>query len=65
MGGELQTSEESIEVEWVSRAEARRCVTFPPLVRRLSHMLDYDGRVRFEAFCMADGVMEILEEKVL
>lgn len=64
-GGELQTSEESIEVEWVSRAEARRRVTFPPLVRRLSHMLDYDGRVRFETFRMADGVMEILEEKVL
>lgn len=64
-GGELQTSEESVEVEWVNCAEARRRVTFPPLARRLSHMLDYDGRVRFEAFRMAGDAMEILEERVL
>ena len=64
-GGELQTSEESVEVEWVDCAQARRRVTFPPLARRLSHMLDYDGRVRFEAFRMTGDAMEILEEKVL
>lgn len=64
-GGELQTSEESVEVEWVNCAEACRRVTFPPLARRLSHMLDYGGRVRFEAFRMVGDAMEILEEKVL
>lgn len=35
--GELKPSEESIEVAWVSREEARRRVMFPPIARRLAH----------------------------
>lgn len=52
-------------MEWANCAEARRRVTFPPLARRLLHMLDYDGRVRFEAFRMTGDAMEILEARVL
>lgn len=64
-GGELKPSEESVEVAWVSREEARRRVVFPPIARRLAHMLDYDGRTRFEAFRMNGGEMEILQKIIL
>ena len=64
-GGELKPSEESIKVAWVSREEARRRVMFPPIARRLAHMLDYDGRTRFESFRMNGGEMEIFQEIIL
>ena len=38
---------------------------FPPIARRLAHMLDYDGRTHFEAFRMNGGEMEILQEIIL
>lgn len=52
VSGELNTSDESSIVEWVSREEARRRVTFPPFIERLNDMLSFDGTVTFQAFSM-------------
>ena len=55
VSGEPTVSEESLEVAWFSRDEARRLVTFPAFVERLSDMLDYDGSVHFSAFRWQSG----------
>lgn len=47
--GEIKTSEESLEVKWVSREDARNMVTFPLTKKRLENMLDYSG----EMYCFA------------
>ena len=47
--GEIKTSEESLEVKWVSREDARNIVTFPLTKKRLENMLDYSG----EMYCFA------------
>lgn len=49
-GGKPTTSPESLEVEWVTRDEARRRVVLPPLRDRLRDMLDFDGRVMYRSY---------------
>ncbi|MBC7807128.1 MAG: NUDIX hydrolase [Akkermansiaceae bacterium] len=52
-GGEPTTSPESLEVEWVSRDEARRRVTRPPLRDRLRDMLDFTGQVVYRSYAFS------------
>lgn len=45
VGGDLQTSPESLEVRWVSPEEALRLVTLPVTKHRLAEMLTADGKM--------------------
>lgn len=49
VGGELQTSEESVEVRWVTRDEAFKLISFPLTGKRLENMLS--GREEATLFC--------------
>ena len=44
-GGELRTSDESLEVRWVSKKEAMDLITFPMTKKRLENMLSGSQRV--------------------
>lgn len=41
--GEIRTSEESLEVKWVSREDTGNMVTFPLTKKRLENMLEHSG----------------------
>lgn len=47
--GEIRTSEESLEVKWVSREDAGNMVTFPLTKKRLENMLEHSE----ENYCFA------------
>ena len=49
-GGAIRTSEESLEVKWVSREDAKNMVTFPLTKKRLENMLESTGTVYCFAF---------------
>ena len=49
IGGELATSEESIEVKWVKRNEAINYITYPLTKKRLEQMLSKADKV--SVFC--------------
>lgn len=48
-GGNIITSDESLEVKWVSKGDARSMVTFPLTKKRLENMLVQTG----EMYCFA------------
>ena len=50
IGGEIRTSDESLEVKWVSREDARNMVTFPLTKKRLENMLKQTGGMYCFAF---------------
>ncbi|MGE5653088.1 MAG: NUDIX hydrolase [Bacillota bacterium] len=50
VGGEAQTSNESLDVGWFSREAARQMVTAPQNALRLSDYLDHTGRVVYKAY---------------
>ncbi len=60
IGGEIRTSDESLEVKWVSREDARNMVTFPLTKKRLENMVEHSG----EMYCFAfrREPFEILED---
>ncbi|MCI9127875.1 MAG: NUDIX domain-containing protein [Eubacterium sp.] len=43
IGGKIRTSEESLEVKWVSCEDAQNMVTFPLTKKRLGNMLEHFG----------------------
>ena len=45
ISGELTTSDESLEVRWVSVEEALKLVDFPVTVKRLKNMLSLSGQI--------------------
>ncbi len=49
-GGAPTVSEESLEVEWVSREDALMRVTRAPLHDRLRDMIEFDGRVIYRSY---------------
>lgn len=60
VGGELQTSEESTEVMWVSPEKALEMITFPLTKMRLENMLS--GREKATLFCFKrENTFEITE----
>lgn len=66
ISGEIRPSDESVKVEWVSRAEALRRVTHPVYVRRLQKMLNYDGDTVFCSFRKENtGQTEWIDEVIL
>ncbi len=48
--GVLQTSAESLRVEWMKPEEARAAVTHPSMASRLEHLLAFTGRVRYLSY---------------
>ena len=62
IGGELRTSEESIEVIWASPEEALNLITFPLTRKRLENMLS--GREEAALFCFQrENVFTVTEDK--
>jgi len=62
-GGELTTSDESVEVRWVDEARALEMVTHPLIRKRLENMLRQDGAVR--VFGYERDPFRIVEESEL
>ena len=50
IGGEIRTSDESLEVKWASREDARNMVTFPLTKKRLDNMLESEEKIYCFAF---------------
>jgi 8-oxo-dGTP diphosphatase len=50
ISGELKTSAESLEVEWVDHHDAMNRVQRPPVCRRLKNMLEFSGRITYGAY---------------
>ncbi len=48
--GALQTSEESLEVDWFSEQEALHVVTHPVNIERLQTLLNFSGTTLFRAY---------------
>ncbi|MCY3741562.1 MAG: NUDIX hydrolase [Candidatus Poribacteria bacterium] len=48
--GELETSDESIETEWVARGSALQRVSHPVIYDRMKDMLDFSGRVIYRVY---------------
>lgn len=61
-GGDLVTSDESLEVKWVRRDEALNLVTFPLTKKRLENMLSADDTVKCFNF-KKDPFEVVAEEK--
>ncbi|MBO7251282.1 MAG: NUDIX domain-containing protein [Oscillospiraceae bacterium] len=60
VSGELQTSEESTEVVWVTYEEAMEMITFPLTKKRLANMVN--GREEAVLFCFRREPFEVVEE---
>lgn len=50
--GELQTSSESLEVEWVAREDVLRRVTHPAVRGRVENLVNFTGEVFYRAYTM-------------
>ena len=50
VSGELTTSEESIETEWVARGSTLQRVSNPIIYDRMKDMLDFSGRVVYRVY---------------
>jgi 8-oxo-dGTP diphosphatase len=50
LSGELITSSESLEVEWVARDEVVPRITHPAIYDRLSDMLNFTGKVTYRVY---------------
>jgi 8-oxo-dGTP diphosphatase len=50
LAGDLQTSAESLALEWVERDQALARIQRPAIHGRLKDMLDFDGRVIYRAY---------------
>ena len=58
----METSPESIEVEWVPREEVISRITHPVLKDRIEHLLNFDGEVIYKAYTHSDSY-EIQEQR--
>ena len=48
--GELTTSNESLETEWVARGSALQRVSHPAIYDRMKDMLDFSGRIVYRVY---------------
>ena len=48
--GELRTSDESLETEWVARDSALQRISHPAIYDRMKDMLDFSGRVVYRVY---------------
>ncbi len=50
VGGELRTSNESLETEWVARGSVLQRISHPAIHGRMKDMLDFSGRVIYRVY---------------
>ena len=63
VSGELTTSNESLETEWVARHSALQRVSHPALYDRMKDMLDFSGRVIYRVY--TNNPYQVCEERFL
>ena len=61
--GELATSEESLETEWVARGSALQRISHPAIYDRMKDMLDFSGRVIYRVY--TNDPYQVCEERFL
>ena len=61
--GELTTSDESLETEWVSRHSALQRISHPAIYDRMKDMLDFSGRVIYRVY--THDPYQVCEERFL
>ena len=61
--GELATSDESLETEWVTRGSALQRMSHPAIYDRMKDMLDFSGRVIYRVY--TNDPYQICEERFL
>ena len=55
-GGDLKTSQESLEVEWVKRTEVLSRIKLPVIHDRMKDMLEFEGQVIYRAYTFDTNV---------
>ena len=63
VSGELTTSDESLETEWVARHSALQRVSHPAIYDKMKDMLDFSGRVIYRVY--TNDPYQICEERFL
>ncbi len=63
VSGELRTSDESLEVEWVARDSALQRVSNSAIYDRMKDMLDFSGRVVYRVY--TNNPYHVCEESFL
>ena len=61
--GELATSDESLETQWVARGSALQRVSNPIIYDRMKDMLDFSGRIVYRAY--TNDPYQVCEERFL
>jgi 8-oxo-dGTP diphosphatase len=59
--GELSTSSESLETEWVQRHDALRRISHPAIYDRLRDMLEFSGSITYRAYTI--NPYEVIAER--
>ena len=63
VSGELRTSDESLETEWVARGSVLQRVSNPVIYDRMKDMLDFSGRVIYRVY--TNNPYQICEQRFL
>ena len=63
VSGELKTSDESLETEWVARDSVLQRVLNPAIYDRMKDMLDFSGRVIYRVY--TNNPYQIYEQRFL
>ena len=63
LSGELRTSDESLETEWVSRDSALQRISNPAIYDRMKDMLDFSGRVVYRIYI--NNPYQVYEQRFL
>ena len=69
LAGDPRTSDESLAVEWVERADVLSRIQRPAIQSRMKDMLDFAGRVIYRAYEVDPHVVQaeykVVEERFL
>lgn len=63
IGGDLTTSAESLEVEWVARSQVLERISSPAIYDRMRDMLEFDGQVVYRVY--QNPPYEVIGERFL
>lgn len=63
VSGELRTSDESLETEWVARDSVLQRISNPAIYDRMKDMLDFSGRVIYRVY--TNNPYQVCEQRFL
>ncbi len=63
ISGELQTSSETVETEWVPRSKVLERVTHPAIYGRMEHLLAFSGHILYRAY--TNNPYQVFEERLI